>query len=391
MKANGLMVSQNGGPTQVINSTLVGVIEEAQKSDHVDKILVSKYGVRGARDDDCVDVTKIEQDRLEIIANTPSAAGGSTRDKPDEQYCESIFEVAKKRRIKYLVIIGGNDSADKARIINDMANDKGYELRVWHIPKTVDNDLLVNDHSFGYGSCARTVAGLALGNSLDNRAIPGLKVDVTMGRHAGYIAAASQLFMKEPGYGGPDVVFVPEGEPFTMEHFLDVITDIYKKNERVYAVVSEGCALAVKKVLSEEADAHGNVQLSGSGTFADYLVGGAKKAINAKDLRARADTWGYTQRSNPFSISEVDLDEARRGGRYAVQQATSGDLDGTVIVVANRDLQYQFSLRVGKLEEVAEKTKSMPLEFVEKHVITPAFRNYALPLVGEVPEYDSLI
>lgn len=391
MTNNGLMVSQNGGPTRVVNSSLVGVIEQAQGNPNIGQILVPLYGVKGTRDDDCVDVTEISEERLDVIANTPSAAGGSTRDKPDTEYCKQIFRVVQNRGVKYFIIIGGNDSADKARIINDMANKAGHELRVWHVPKTVDNDLLVNDHSFGYGSCARTVAGLAVGNSLDNMSIPGLKIDVAMGRHAGYITAASQLFMKEPGYGGPDVVFVPEGEKFTMEHFLSVITNLYAKNKRVYAVVSEGCATAVKDVLSGEADAHGNIQLSGSGAFADYLCEEAKKAIDDKDIRARADTWGYMQRSFPFSVSKVDLLEARQGGRFAVQNAIDSDSDGTVIVEASRSPVYKFDLRVGELKEVAKHTRSMPDGMVVNHVITQAFKDYALPLVGEGPKYDTLL
>ena len=399
--AHNVMVLQSGGPTQVINGSLVGVIEAAQKMQKVgvvDRILVPKYGVRGARYGNFVDVTCIEQERLDRIAKTPSAAAGSTRDKPDEEYCEDIFNVAKANNVRYLFIIGGNDSGENARIINNFANNQDYELRVWHIPKTIDNDLLVTDHCPGYGSAARTIATVAAGNSLDNMAIPGVKIDVTMGRHAGFLTAASQLFMQEPGRYGPHAIFVPEDGELDMDEFLGLIDRLYTNQGRAHVVVSEGCTNPeIAAVLSGESDQHGNIQLSGSGALADYLIARVKEELGAKvdgKLRARGDTYGYMQRSMPFLYSEIDLAEAIDCGTFAVMQATAAAMDKSVVIEVPSRNPYDSRMATADLSAMAKDTKSMPLEFVKDHVITDAFRYYAMPfvgVVGEKPQFETLL
>jgi len=391
-----MMVSQNGGPTQAINATLVGIIEQAQKEEEIGKILVGKYGVRGFRDGLLIDVTNISPLHLMEIAQTPSAAAGSIRDKPDEDYCIKILEVAIANNVGYLFIIGGNDSADKAKMINDFSNDRGYAIRVWHIPKTVDNDLLRNDHSIGYGSAAKTVATMAAGNSLDNMAIPGIKIDVTMGRHAGFLTASSQLLMAEPGRYGPHGVFVPEDGELKWENFLGFVENTYTKEGRVHVVVSEGCTNEdIEAVLKGEVDAHGNKQLSGSGALADYLAARIKeymgKSVKTK-LRIRGDTYGYVQRSMPMLASEVDIREARRVGRFAVRQAVKRGDDKSVLITAVRDPRYRMTPKVIELAAVAKDSTEMPPGYVDNHVVTPAFIEYAKPLIGRnLPTFRTLI
>ncbi|MGB2821593.1 MAG: 6-phosphofructokinase, partial [Phycisphaerae bacterium] len=187
------VVGQSGGPTAVINQSLVGVIESVKKDKAIGRLLGARHGVRGIIQEDFVDLKGLGKPLLEKVAATPASALGSTRDKPDEAYCQRIFEVFARRNVRYFFYIGGNDSADVARIVNELANEAGYELRVFHIPKTVDNDLRVTDHCPGYGSAARFVASAFIGDDRDGASLPGIKINVVMGRHAGWLTAAAAL------------------------------------------------------------------------------------------------------------------------------------------------------------------------------------------------------
>ena len=170
------VIGQSGGPTSVINQSLVGVILEAKKAGHIKELFGSRHGVRGVVNEDFIPLKNAPDDLLERIAQTPAAALGSTRDKPDKAYCEKIFEVFKKNDVRYFFYIGGNDSADTARIVNELAKSANYELRTFHVPKTIDNDLRVHDHTPGFGSAAKFVAAAIMGDNYDNRSLPGIKV-----------------------------------------------------------------------------------------------------------------------------------------------------------------------------------------------------------------------
>ena len=188
-KANAV-VGQSGGPTGVINASLVGVIEEAKKHPEIENLYGAIHAVAGMVKEDFIDLNALSEETLKAVATSPSSAIGTSRDRPDQEYCAKIFEVFKKRNIRYFFYIGGNDSANTAHIINKMASESGYELRAFHIPKTVDNDLLVTDHCPGYGTAARFVSCALIGDDLDNRALAGVKIDCLMGRHAGFLTAA---------------------------------------------------------------------------------------------------------------------------------------------------------------------------------------------------------
>jgi len=170
------VVSQSGGPTGVINASLVGVIEEAAKHKEIDRLYGGLHAVAGIVKEQFIDLKKLSVDTLEKVAASPSSALGSSRDKPDAAYCEKILNVFKKRDVRYFYYIGGNDSANTCYIINTMAEKTGYDLKAFHVPKTVDNDLLVTDHCPGYGTAAKFVACALMGDDLDNRALPGLKL-----------------------------------------------------------------------------------------------------------------------------------------------------------------------------------------------------------------------
>ena len=187
MKLEGkVVVAQGGGPTAAINESLVGVVLESRKFPQITKVYGAVNGVRGIINEDFLDLTQETTNNLERVAVTPSSALFSTRDKPDKAYCQEIFKVFKAHDVRYFFYIGGNDSADTVRIVNEEAERSNYEFRAIHIPKTIDNDLMVNDHTPGYGSAAKFVAQSFIGLNLDNRALPGVHIGVVMGRHSGF-------------------------------------------------------------------------------------------------------------------------------------------------------------------------------------------------------------
>jgi 6-phosphofructokinase 1 len=269
------VVAQGGGPTAVINQSLVGAVLQARKYPWIENIYGARYGVRGIVDEEFLDLTQATTHNLEMVALTPSSGMCSTRDKPDEKYCARIFDVLRAHDVRYFYYIGGNDSADTCRIVNQNADRAGYELRVVHIPKTVDNDLLVTDHCPGYGSAAKFVAQAFGGVNLDNRSIPGVYIGVVMGRHAGYLTAAS-IFAKKYPDDGPHLVYVPE-TPFDADRFVADVDRCYKEFGRCVVAVSEGVTdkdgtpVIVALTKKDERDAHGNVQLSGTGALGDSL------------------------------------------------------------------------------------------------------------------------
>ncbi|MHC4338122.1 MAG: 6-phosphofructokinase [Planctomycetota bacterium] len=388
-KANAV-VGQSGGPTAVINESLVGVIEEAGKHPEIENLYGAVHAVAGIVKEDFIDLNRLSTDTLAKVAVSPCSALGSSRDKPDAEYCAKIFEVFKKRNIRYFFYIGGNDSANAAYIINTMAADVGYELRAFHIPKTIDNDLLVTDHCPGYGTAAKFVACALIGDDLDNRALPGVKIDCVMGRHAGFLAAASALG-KQRDDDGPHLVYLPE-KGVSMDKFLGDVEGVYKKLGRCVVAVSEGICDTdgvtwTEKILQhDEADAHGNIQLSGTGALADFLAAQVKSKLGVK--RVRADTFGYLQRSFAGVRSQVDASEARWCGRHAVQYAMK-EISGSVAIKRlGSGPDYAVELFRTELSNVAEKTKSMPDEFInaEGNGVTEAFIEYAMPLTGGLPK-----
>jgi 6-phosphofructokinase 1 len=393
------VIGQSGGPTSVINQSLVGVVKEARKHGHINRLLGARHGVRGIVDNDFIELNDIGDDLLERIAQTPAAGLGSTRDKPDAKYCERIFESFQKNDVRYFFYIGGNDSADTARIVQELAAANKYDLRVFHIPKTIDNDLRVHDHTPGFGSAARFVASAMAGDNFDNASLPGVKIDVIMGRHAGFLTAASVLARRHPE-DGPHLIYVPEA-PFGEDKFLSDVDAVYKKHGRCLIAVSEGASQPGGKTWAEalkgnlEKDAHGNVQLAGSGALGDALAALITQKIQlpgGKKLRVRADTFGYLQRSFPgLAVSEVDAAEARAVGAKAVQiSATEGVAECSIYMKRVSNSPYQVELDTTSIKNVARETKHLDAKFIENgNNITQAFIDYAKPLIGKLPVVGS--
>lgn len=380
-----VLVAQGGGPTAVINQSIVGVTLEARKFSQVKAVYGAVHGVNGILNEDFLDLTRETTHNLERVAATPSSALLSTRDKPDEEYCARMFKVMQKHDIRYFFYVGGNDSSDTVRIINEQAESVGYDFRAIHVPKTIDNDLAVSDHCPGFGSAARFVSKAFMGLNLDNRALSGVLIAVVMGRHAGFLTAASSLARKYVDEGS-HLIYLPE-RPFSKEKFLADIERVYKEHGLCTVAVSEGIQdsngqpILSSLMENQERDAHGNIQLSGTGALGDLLADLVKKELKIK--RVRADTFGYLQRSFLGVVSDRDAHEAREVGEIAVQYAMWDNVNGSV-VIRRPVLDYSVSYDLVPLREVAAKTRHMPDEFInaEGNGVTQAFKTYCRPLVG---------
>jgi len=385
-----VLVAQGGGPTAVINQSVVGVTLEARKFTQVKAVYGAIHGVQGILKEDFLDLTRETTHNLEQVAQTPSSALLSTRDKPDDEYCARMFKVMQKHDIRYFLYVGGNDSSDTVQIVNRHAEEAGYEFRAIHIPKTIDNDLVLNDHCPGFGSAARFVTQAFIGLNLDNRALSGVLIGVVMGRHAGFLTASSSLARKYVDEG-PHLIYLPE-RPFSTDRFLAEVDRVYKEHGLCTVAVSEGIQdergtpIALTLSGTAERDAHGNVQLSGTGIVGDLLADQVKSKLKIK--RVRADTFGYLQRSFLGVCSDRDAHEAREVGEIAVQYAMWDNVDGSV-VIRRPVLNYSVLYDLVPLAGVAGKTRVMPDEFInsEANGITTAFDNYCRPLIGSsVPE-----
>lgn len=378
------LIAQGGGPTAVINQSMAGVIAEAQKHSQITKIYGALRGVEGIINEDFIDLTQETSHNLEQVACTPSSALFSTRVKPDENYCKKIFQVLKAHDIRYFFYIGGNDSADTVHIVSEQAKLDHYEFRAVHIPKTIDNDLLINDHTPGYSSAARFVMQAFSGVNLDMRALSGVYIGIVMGRNSGFLTAAAAAAQKFPD-DGPHLIYLPE-RPFIIEEFVTDVQKVYQQYGYCVISVSEGIKdpsgtpiiLSLLKDLEE--DAHGNVTMSGTGVLGDLLAQAVKEKL--KISRVRSDTFGYIQRCFPGCVSDVDQQEAREAGEKAVQFALINNCDGSVTL--HRTGDYAIEYRMTPLKELAGKTRHMPDHFINAagNHVTSAFKEYLRPLLG---------
>ncbi|WP_094606271.1 Pyrophosphate--fructose 6-phosphate 1-phosphotransferase [Sporomusa silvacetica DSM 10669] len=379
-----VLIAQGGGPTAVINQTLAGIVLESRKYGEMTRTYGAIHGVEGIVNENFLDLTQETSYNLEQVAMTPSSALWSTRIKPDSKYCHDIFQVLQAHDIRYFFYIGGNDSADTVRIVAEEAQKVNYALRTVHVPKTIDNDLVLNDHTPGYGSAARFVVQTFMGINLDVRAIKGVYIGVVMGRNAGFLTAASAIAQKYPD-DGPHLIYLPELE-FHLEKFLVDVKRIYDRYGMCIIAVSEGIrdasGMPIVTTLRKnlEIDGHGNVSLSGTGALGDSLAQQVKERLGIS--RVRSDTFGYLQRSFVGSVSDIDQREAREIGERAVQLAYWNNVNGSLTI--HRTGNYSVDYRLVGVEEIAAKTKVMPDEFINKdgNHVTEAFLLYIRPLLG---------
>jgi ATP-dependent phosphofructokinase / diphosphate-dependent phosphofructokinase len=381
-----LVIGQSGGATSVINASLVGAIRAAQEQSAVDGIFGARFGIQGVLDKQVLNLRLLSDDDLQTLADTPSAALGSCRYRLAEGQAEEAVANLAALGAGYFLYIGGNDSADTGHQIAGAAQALGVDLRVVCVPKTIDNDLPETDHSPGYGSAARFLALAVQDSALCTQSIPThypVKIIEVMGRDAGWLAAASALG-KSRDEDPPHLIYFPERQ-LHPDEFLADVEEVYRSLGYVVVVVAETVRDQEGRPLGEGGhqglDAFGHRLLSGA---APYLVSLVRDQMG---LRARYDKPGDLQRMSSACISQTDRLEAEMVGRAAVQAAVvEGETDKMVTLVRQETgSRYASTTGLTELERVANQHRPLPAAFVSKSGkgITAAFRDYALPLLGE--------
>jgi 6-phosphofructokinase len=402
-----LIVGQSGGATAAINSSLVGVLREA-KSQGIRRIYGMRYGIRGLLSGDLVDLSNLPTEVLPALQQTPSAALGSCRYHLTDADIPLAMSTLQEHGVGHMVYIGGNDSADTSHRLATAAMEQGVDLKVIAVPKTIDNDLPVTDHCPGYGSAARFIAIATLETTLDTRAMPDIypvKILETMGRHAGWLAAASGL-ARATGWETPNLIYMPEC-PKDVDEILQEVQAAYQARGQVVIVMSEnlrardGRPFAVAGMEALNGGQQGGVKPDfvddfGHAYYRNTSAGTVLRQLvtSRLDLRARIDQPGTLQRMSQAHMSEVDLIEAEECGRAAVRGTLAGTTDQMVVLERAEGPTYRCTIGMVDLEQIANVEKHMPADFhtEEGNFITDAFIDYALPLVGApLPQFVELL
>jgi ATP-dependent phosphofructokinase / diphosphate-dependent phosphofructokinase len=406
-----LIVGQSGGPTAVINSSLVGVLREA-RAQGIKRVYGMRYGVRGLLLGDLVDLSGLQPEVLPALQQTPASALGACRYRLTDADVPMALSLLQDHGVHYMVYIGGNDSADTSHRMALAAAERGMDLRMIAVPKTIDNDLAVTDHCPGYGSIARYMAISTLETTLDTKTMPDIypvKIVETMGRHAGWLTASAAL-ARSTGWDTPHLIYIPE-RPVDIDEMLSDVQTTYRDKGHVVIVLSENIVLRDGRPFNVGALEALNLAPAGaesaSGTSTSF-VDAFGHAINRRtstgmllselitsrlDLRARVDIPGTLQRVSQAHQSEVDLIEAEECGRAAVRACLAGATDQMVILERADGQAYRATIGMADLESIANVEKHLPSSFIndEGNFVTQQFIDYALPLIGgPLPEYVEL-
>ena len=397
-----LLVAQSGGPTSAINATLAGVIENALSSPSVDKIYGSVNGIQGVLNENLIDLkTKITNvSELDLLCQTPASALGSCRVKlKDPAVCadeyETIISVLRKYSIDCFIYIGGNDSMDTVSKLSRYAETVNSEIRFIGIPKTIDNDLVLTDHTPGFGSAAKYVASTVREIAID-ASVYDNKKSVTiveiMGRHAGWLAAASVLARKFEG-DNPVLIYLPE-VAFDQEQFLADVQKAFEHTSNLVVCISEGINDGNGKFVCELAsdvgvDTFGHKMLTGSGKYLENLV---KDRLGVK---VRSIELNVNQRCSSAMLSATDEKEAIASGSFGVQTALKGTTGMMIAFHRTDDADYHITYAPEDVNLICNQEKTVPLDWITGNGsdIGQQFIDYALPLIQgsvKVPEEGGL-
>ena len=396
MSEGNAIVGQSGGPTSVINASLAGVVETSVKSKKIGRVFGMRFGIEGVLNNYLLDLGAEEKDTLRGLRTTPSSALGSSRLKLQEEHLGTILKRLKAYDVRYLFMIGGNDTMDTIHRIVEYAGQHGYELNGIGISKTVDNDLFGVDHTPGYPSAARYVALSILQGGLlarDMQKVDQFTIFQTVGRSAGWLPAAAACAKRSPA-DAPHIILFPE-RPFDREAFFDVVAKTHKRYGFVSIVCGEGITNAdgTPVSASETRDKFDNVEFG--------AMGGTSAAMILH--RLISDRFGWR---GEFQVTEslqmcaadravkLDIDEAYGCGRQAVRLAEKGENGVMVTIerVSKPGEPYRSTFGTIPLKDVANFERPMPDRFISRDgmFVTKAFLDYVEPLIGELPTYSHL-
>ena len=380
LKGN-MLIAHGGGPTPVINSSLLGAVREAKTHPEIETIYGARFGAEGILAGDLMDLGAFDDEQLDLLSRTPASALGSCRRKLTDADYPAVLECFKKFNIRYFFYNGGNDSMDTCNKIYNLSVETGYELRVIGIPKTIDNDLDVTDHCPGFGSAAKYAAVSALELAQDVSALPiHVVVMEMMGRNAGWITAASALYADLMPC--EHLVYLPE-VAFDKEKFLAAVKEKWAKGRGLLVTISEGIHYADGSPVADSGVVDG---------FGHKVPGGAAQALSdmimqETGLKSRSEKPGLLGRVSVSLMSEIDQKEAEEAGACAVRSAVEGKTGFMVGFETTRN-PYSSKTCLIPLEKVANAEKKFPLEWIGEDgaSIKPEFKAYCEPLLGA---YDS--
>ena len=378
MLRGNMLIAHGGGPTAVINSSLLGAVREARRHGEIETIYGARFGAEGILAGDLMDLGQVSQEQLDLLSRTPASALGSCRRKLTDRDYPAVLECFKQFNICHFFYNGGNDSMDSCHKVYQLACQSGYELRVMGIPKTMDNDLAVTDHCPGFGSAAKYAAVSALELALDASALPiHVVVMELMGRNAGWITAASALFADRMPC--EHLVYLPETD-FDRQAFLSAVQEKWARGRGLLVTVSEGIHYADGTPVADTGRVDG---------FGHKIPGGAAQALSdlimaETSLKSRAEKPGLLGRVSVALTSPVDRQEAEEAGAAAARAAVEGKTGYMVGFEAARSPVYHCETCLIPLEQVANAEKKFPLEWIgaDGASIRPEFQDYCLPLLG---------
>ena len=393
LKGNAI-VGQSGGPTSVINNSLCGIIQEVGKHNFITGIYGMRWGIEGFMKENIIDLGKENPKTIAGLRRTPSSALGSSRHKLKDDDLEPVLKILKKYNIRYMFLIGGNDTADTIHRVEKYCKEKDYDLIGIGIPKTVDNDLYGTDHAPGYPSCARYVAISVKQAGIlarDMQKVDQIVIYQAVGRDSGWLASSAVL-AKEREDDPPHLIYIPE-VPFDDNKFLSDVERCYKKYGWVSISIGEGISYADKTPVtaSKTKDKFQNVEFGAMGGVSSAMVL-HRMACNEFGFRGEFQVVESLQMCGADRMSEIDADEAFRCGVEAVRFAVQGKTGVMVTLIRNDSPDYHCSVGSIELKKVALTAKYMPQSFIDDSgcMVTQGFIDYVKPLVGELPKYTEL-
>lgn len=391
MKKN-IIVGQSGGPTAVINASLYGVIKEGiAYGDQIGAVYGMIHGIEGFMAGRVMELSALEEEELELLKLTPAAYLGSCRYKLPEDLSDicyqELFEKFRQMDIGYFFYIGGNDSMDTVSKLARYAASNGIDVKVIGIPKTIDNDLIMTDHTPGYGSAAKYVASTVREIVLDSSVYQQKAVTIVelMGRHAGWLTAASVLARKHKD-DNPLLVYLPETN-FDMEQFAHDVEAALKKQPNVIICISEGISDDRGQFICEYADearldTFGHKMLTGSGKILENFV------RDRFGVKVRSVELNVSQRCSGMVASQTDIEEAALAGAWGVRKALEGVTGQMIAFNRKSDSPYEMECVTVDVNQVCNQEKKFPSQWITKNGtdVSDEFWNYALPLIQGEPE-----
>lgn len=385
------IIAQSGGPTSVINSSVVGLIRANEEFKVYDKVYGGLNGIEGILNKNIIDLSKMSSEEIDTFKLTPSSGLGSCRykmkklEESTEEY-DRLLDILKSLDIKTFFYVGGNDSMDTTAKLGKYAKETGLDINFIGIPKTIDNDLMYTDHTPGFGSAAKFISTAVLETYLDSSVYinNGIFIVETMGRDTGWLAA-SACTARYDGKPVADFIYLPE-KPFNVEDFLCDVRDKFKEQNQVFIVASEGLKTANGKFLAEmnvvSQDNFGHSQLGGVGQHLRQLILDAGITTRVKSLEL-----GVLQRCAMHCASQIDIDEAYNAGFEALKYGSEGNNGYMVAIKRESNSPYRSSFFLVEADKIANNVKYFPSEWINEkgNGVTEEAYEYFMPLLNGVP------